>query len=53
MNELLDAAVQVCEGKVKLSESSIGYGREIEKEITKLAVILSQDGNLTIKHPLR
>ena len=53
MNELLDTAIQVCEGKVKLPESSVGYGREIEEEITKLAVILSQDGNLTIKYPLR
>lgn len=52
-NELLDTVIQVCEGKIKLPEAVIGYGREIEEEITKLAAVLSQDGNLTIKYPLR
>ncbi len=53
MNELLDAAIQLAEGKIKLAETIVGYGREIEEEIKKLEEILSQDTGLIIKYPVR
>ena len=51
MDELLDTAIQVAEGKSKLAETTVGYGRETEEEITKLETVLSQDKNLVIKYP--
>lgn len=53
MNELLDEAIKLFEGKIKLRRATVGYGREIEKEIKNIEDILTKDKGLVEKYPSR
>jgi len=53
MNELLDEAIKLVEGKTKLKRATVGYGKEIQEEITKLEDILIKDKGLIQKYPSR
>ncbi len=53
MNELLDEAIKLAEGRTKLRRTTVGYGREIQEELTKLEDILIKDKVLTQKYPSR
>jgi len=53
MNELLDTVIQLAEGRIRLTKTTISYGKEIEEEIDKLKSVISQDVNLSMKYPVR
>ncbi len=53
MNELLDKAIELAEGKVELRQVTIGYGKEIQEEIRKLEDILIKDNSLLGKYSSR
>lgn len=53
MNELLDEAINLVEGKTKLRKITLDYGKEIQEEITKLEDILIKDKDLIQKYPSR
>jgi ferrous iron transport protein B len=53
MYELLDEAIKLAEGKTKLRKTTVGYGKEIQEEITKLEDILIKDKSLIQKYPSR
>ncbi len=53
MDELLDEAINLVEGRTKLRRTTVGYGREIQEELTKLEDILLKDKILTQKHSSR
>ncbi|OQX86461.1 MAG: ferrous iron transport protein B [Candidatus Omnitrophica bacterium 4484_70.2] len=51
MDELLDEAINLVEGKTKLRRTNIGYGREIEEELKKIEEVILKDRSLTQKYP--
>ena len=50
MNELLDEAIKLVEGKSTLQRTQVGYGKEIDEEIKKIKEILRQDQTLIRKY---
>lgn len=53
MSELLEEVVKLTEDKTNLKESTVGYGKEIQEEITKLENVLITDRVLSQKYPSR
>jgi len=53
MEELLDEAIKVVQGKTGLRKTTIGYGREIQEEIIKLEEILVKDKDIEQKYTSR
>ncbi|MEW6686614.1 MAG: ferrous iron transport protein B [Candidatus Edwardsbacteria bacterium] len=53
MDELLNEAIKLAEDKTKLREITVGYGKELQEEITKLENILIKDKVLIQKYPSR
>lgn len=53
INELLDEAIKLIEGKTDLRRVTVGYGREIQEELTKLEDILIKDERLIEKYSPR
>ncbi len=53
MNDLLDEAINMVEGKSRLKRTTVRYGREIEEELAKLSEILTQDKDLTERYRAR
>ena len=53
MNELLDEAIKLVEGRAKLRKITVGYGTEIQEELTKIEDILIKDKDLILKYPSR
>ncbi|MGQ9543552.1 MAG: ferrous iron transport protein B [Candidatus Bathyarchaeia archaeon] len=53
ITELLNTIIDVVEGKIKLSESRIEYGREIEEEIEKLEHMVKELPKLIERYPAR
>ncbi len=53
MNELIDEAVKVAEGKGSLRKITVSYGKEVEEEILKIEQILEKDKALLEKYPAR
>jgi ferrous iron transport protein B len=51
MDELLDEAVKLVEGRTKLRRTTIGYGVEIQEELKKIEDILIKDKDLSSKYP--
>jgi len=51
MNEILDEAIKLVEGKIHLRKTTVDYGKETEEEMGKLESLLSKDKNLIQKHP--
>ncbi len=51
MNEILDEAIKLVEGKIHLRKTTIDYGKETEEEMGKLESLLSKDKNLIQKYP--
>jgi ferrous iron transport protein B len=51
LSELLAEAIKLFEGRTELRKATVGYGREIQEELTKLENILSKDKNLIQKYP--
>ncbi len=53
MNELLNEAIKLAEGRTKLRKTAVGYGKETQEELTKLEDIIIEDRNLSQKYPSR
>jgi len=53
MNELLDEAIRLIEGKTRLEGTIVGYGSEIQEEMRKLQGILIKDKDLIQRYPSR
>lgn len=51
MNEILDEAIKLVEGKIHLRKTTIDYGKETKEEMGKLESLLSKDKNLIQKYP--
>ena len=53
MNELLDEIIKLVEGRTELRRTMVGYGRELQEELTKIENILVKDKDLIQKYPPR
>jgi len=53
MDQLLDQAIKVAEGKTELKGTLVRYGQEVQEELTKLEDILIKDQNLSPRHSSR
>ena len=53
MRELLDEAIKLVEGRTKLTKTTVGYGKEIQEEMTKSEALLTKDTNLIQRYPSR
>ncbi len=53
MSELIEEVINLIEGKTNLRRTTVGYGREIQEELTKLDEILIKDESLIKKYPSR
>ncbi len=53
INELLDEAIRLVEGKVKLRRTTVSYGKEVQEEIRKIEETLIKDKRLIEKYPSR
>lgn len=53
MDELLEESINLIEGKTNLRKMTVGYGREIQEELTKLDDILIKDEELAKHYPSR
>lgn len=53
MNELLDEAIKVATAETELKGTVVGYGREIQEELTRLEDILIQDQALCLMYSSR
>ncbi len=53
LNELLDEAIKLIEGKTSVRKMTVGYGREIQEELAKIEDVLNKDTELTKKLPSR
>ncbi len=50
---LLNAIVKMASGKTDLRKVAVGYGREIQEEITKIEELIRKDKSLSEKYPSR
>ncbi|MDO9543002.1 MAG: FeoB small GTPase domain-containing protein, partial [Kiritimatiellia bacterium] len=53
MNELLDEAVKMAEGKPAPGRTAVDYGKEIQEELGRLEELIAKDRELARKYPAR
>lgn len=53
INELLDEAIKLVEGKTTLTRTNISYGKETQEELARIEKILIKDKNLSQNYPSR